>query len=76
MDDTALLAAVREADPATVETIARVLDTGIETTRERLAELESAGRVERSADEWAIARDPRIDASAERIRKRLDRERP
>lgn len=75
MDDTALLETVREAEPATIETIARTLDADSDAIETRLAELESAGRVERHEGEWRLARDPRLDTSVERVTDRLGRER-
>lgn len=49
MDDTAVLEAVRDSEPATVERIAERLPERIptEAVRERLAALAEAGRVER-----------------------------
>lgn len=75
MDDTELLAAVREVGPATVERIAVLLETDPDAVAERLAGLESAGRVERDGDEWRVERDPRLDDSVERMQERLGRER-
>lgn len=75
MDDTAVLEAVREADPATTEGIAHLLDGEPDAVAERLSELESAGRLERAEAEWRIARDPRLDSSVERMTDRLGRER-
>lgn len=70
-----ILAAVREADPATAESIAALLDADPEAVDGRLADLESAGRLAREDVEWRLARDPRLDASIGHVRERLDRER-
>lgn len=75
MDDTAILAAVREADPATTERVADLLDRGPTTVGDRLAALESAGRVARKDGEWHLSRDPRLGSSIEHVRERLNRER-
>lgn len=74
MDDTALLEAVRDADPATTGEIARGLEDEPATVGERLSELASAGRVERDREEWRIAHDPRLDGSVEHMVDRLGRE--
>lgn len=74
MDD-ALGEAIREADPATTERIARRLGDNPDAIGNRLAELESAGRVEYDGNEWHLARDPRLDSSVERMNGRLGRER-
>ncbi|MDL5361940.1 hypothetical protein [Halalkalicoccus sp. NIPERK01] len=75
MDDTALLEAVREADPATGERIAHALDADPAAVEARLEELKGAGRVAHEAGEWRLARDPRLDSSVERMADRLGRER-
>lgn len=75
MDDTELLAAVREVGPATVERIAVLLGADPDAVAERLAGLESTGRVERDGNEWRVERDPRLDDSVERMQERLGRER-
>lgn len=75
MDDTAILAAVREADPATTERVADLLERDPTTVGDRLADLESAGRVACEDDEWRLSRDPRLDSSIEHARERLERER-
>lgn len=74
MDDTALLEAVRDADPATIGEIARTLGDEPDAVGERLSELASAGRVERDGDVWRIAGDPRLDGSVEHMADRLGRE--
>lgn len=75
MDETALLAAVRETDPATVEAVADRLDADPDAVESRLETLESAGRVTRDDGEWRLARDPRLDSSVEQMTDRLGRER-
>lgn len=75
MDDTAILDAVREADPATAETVAERLDADPAVVEARLGALASAGRVAREDDGWRLARDPRLDSSAERMADRLGSER-
>lgn len=89
MDDADVLAAVRDRDPATTERIADRLSIPPEAARERLAALEADGRIERAGggdgggsgsddaedEQWALARDPRIDESVDRMADRLGRER-
>ncbi|MFC6905007.1 hypothetical protein [Halalkalicoccus tibetensis] len=74
MDDTALLEALREVDPATTEGIARGLGADPDAVDERLSELESIDRVERDGDEWRIAGDSRLDSSVEHMADRLGSE--
>ncbi|KYH27721.1 hypothetical protein HAPAU_03890 [Halalkalicoccus paucihalophilus] len=75
MDDAALFDAIGEADPATAERIASLLGDDPDDVGERLAELESAGRVTHGEGGWRLARDPRLDSSVERMVDRLGRER-
>lgn len=75
MDDTALLEAVRKADPATNERIAHALDADPAIVKARLKDLKGAERVTHEAGEWRLARDPRLDSSVDRMTDRLGRER-
>ncbi|WP_122089635.1 hypothetical protein [Halalkalicoccus subterraneus] len=75
MDDTAILTAVREADPATTGRIADLLDGAPAAVGDRLADLESAGRVEHEEGKWRLSKDPRLDSSIGHARERLERER-
>lgn len=75
MDEAAILEAIRETEPATTEAVAAALGIDPETARERLAALETAGRIECEDRAWAVARDPRLDESIERMTDRLERER-
>lgn len=75
MDEAALLDAIDEADPATAERIACLLGDDPDDVGERLAGLESAGRITREGGEWRLACDPRLDSSVERMADRLGRER-
>lgn len=75
MDDAAILEAIRDAEPATTGAVAAALGVDPETIRERLAALETTGRIERENEEWGLTRDPKIDESIKRITDRLDRER-
>lgn len=78
MDDTELLVAVRDSDPATTDEITTRLDADSDTVRRKLSELEAAGRVTREGEGegegWRLARDPRLDSSMDHVRKRLDSE--
>ncbi len=73
--DAVLLEALRDHGPATSERIAHALGADPDTVAQRLAELESAGRVERTGEGWHLARDPRLDDGIERMRERLGRDR-
>lgn len=74
MDDTELLVAVRDSNPATTDEITTRLDADSDTVRQKLSELEAAGRVTREGEGWRLARDPRLDSSMDHVRKRLDSE--
>ena len=76
MDDTELIVAVRDSDPATTDEITTRLDADSDTVRRKLSELEAAGRVTREGEGegWRLARDPRLDSSMDHVRKRLDSE--
>jgi predicted transcriptional regulator len=74
MDDTTLLTAVRDSDPATTDEIAARLDANFDTIERRLLVLESTGRIEREGELWRLTRDPRLDSSIGHIRERLDGE--
>lgn len=84
VDDTAVLEAVRECDPATTEAVADRLSIPVAAAADALESLAADGRVERDGgdegegerERWRIARDPRIDESVERMADRLGRERP
>ncbi|ADJ16222.1 MarR family transcriptional regulator [Halalkalicoccus jeotgali] len=75
MDDTALLAALGEVEPASAGRIAAVLGAEHAAVAGRLEDLERAGRVRREDGEWRLAEDPRLDSSAEQMADRLGRER-
>lgn len=82
MDDADVLEALRECDRATTERIADRLSVPADAVDDRLAALEEDGRVEREREggngsdgEWAVARDPRLEESVDRMRDRLGRER-
>jgi predicted transcriptional regulator len=74
MDDTTVLAVVRESDPATTNEIAVRLDADFDTVERRLLDLESIGRIEREGELWRLTRDPRLDSSISYMQDRLDGE--
>jgi predicted ArsR family transcriptional regulator len=84
VDDTAVLEAVRECDPATAGAVADRLSIPVAAAADALDSLAADGRLERDGgdegegerERWRIARDPRIDESVERMADRLGRERP